>query len=374
MRQMFAAAIRGVERSARPRLARLLAVLVALGALGFGMADGTPTQPLTHGDQRQSQETTLGHSALAELAPLHISPWRRERVARFIEDIDESCLVAGMIDIGTPSKWAISHLFRVISRSDLGQQLLRTAQARNVLVCFDANTNLMAYYRAGSRLIGLKPDLKTGSLIAYLAHELSHVPQHSAYSDNRYYPPRDLILLRRIREASAEAFSTRIAWQLKQKGYRSAWNLKRRDPFYGDIVRAFEREMARDNTLETEIRATRAAFDTWFLVPARLDVYDRMTIAHLERISGDPLGLVPPRRALTHGFLIGLGHMADGNFADQSPHLSLVDPFYSGNISANNLDHLSEILNAAGRGEEISTVSDAFIGSGPDSKNPKTTH
>ena len=256
----------------------------------------------------------------------------------------------------------LSRLFRIIYNSPLGRELLRNAQERRVLVCFDGTTDLMAYYRAGTRLIGLKPHPKLGILVAYLAHELSHVPQHAVYSDNRYFPAGDLILLRRLREATAEALSTRVAWQLRQSGFPSAWTQKRRDPFYGDIVEAFGLAMVRAGPPGNEMEATKAAFDTWFMSPARLDVYDRMTIGHLERISGDSLGLVPPRRALTHEFLLGLTHMTDGNFVAEFSRLPLTDPFYSGNISARNMSHLDRILEEADQPIETQGISDAMIG------------
>ena len=97
--------------------------------------------------------------------------------------------------------------------------------------------------------------------------------------------------------------------------------------------------------------------------PVRLDLYDRMTITHLNQISSDPLGLVPTRRRLTHQFLVGLTQMEDGQFVTGSARLSLTDPFYSGNISSDNMSRLIEILNATKGVEEAGETSDALIGS-----------
>lgn len=305
------------------------------------------------------------HRGSAVPNPLLISVSRHNRISRFIENVNDSCLLVGTIDTSTRMRAALSNLQEIVTRSPLGASLLRGAENRRVLVCFDGSTDLMAYYRAGVRLIGLKPSLKTGNLVAYFAHELSHVPQHSIYSDNRYFSAADLILLRRVREAAAEAISTRVTWQLKQNGYASAWDLKRQDPFYGDIVRAFQREISLGPSPARELEATKRAFDAWFMRPTRLDLYDQMTIAHLDRISGDTIGLVPPRRRLTHRFLVGLTQMGNARFVTTSANLSLTDPFYSGNVSLKNKSRLIEILQSAERPEEAGAdgTSDAAIGS-----------
>ncbi len=122
-------------------------------------------------------------------------------------------------------------------------------------------------------MVGVSTALSEGGKLAFLAHELAHVPQHPAYSDNRYYTPDDLVLLRRVREAAAKAVATRIAWELRENGYRSAWDEKVATP-YGDVARAFETAAAADRSAEGLLRATRAAFDCWFDAPWRPQATD----------------------------------------------------------------------------------------------------
>ncbi len=101
----------------------------------------------------------------------------------------------------------------------------------------------------------------------------------------------------------------------------------------------------------------RAAFDQWFTASARIDLYDRMTIDHLERISGDDLGLVEPRRSLSHGFLLGIGYMGGWNYLAASTGRMLTDPFYAGRISSDNAGLLEQLLQGAG--EDPDTPRDA---------------
>lgn len=253
------------------------------------------------------------------------------------------CLGVGDGDVGTPEQVRIGRLFRILERSGTGRALLRQARYRNVHVCLDRDTDLLAYYFAGVRVIGLSTGLSEGGQIAYLAHELSHVPQHPEYSDNRYFSPQDLILLRRVREAAAEAAATRTAWELRRAGYGDAWQEKTAGS-YGDVAAAFEDVISDDASEAGADRAMRAAFDRWFHAPWRLNAYDRMTVAHLERISGDAMGLVPTRRFLSHSFLAGIAWLNGRNYLIESRGRWLTDPYYGGRVSARNARHLRRIL------------------------------
>ena len=84
---------------------------------------------------------------------------------------------------------------------------------------------------------------------------------------------------------------------------------------YGDVARAFETTAAADRSAEALLRA---AFDCWFDAPWRLDVYDRMTLRHLARISEDAMGLVPPRYALTHSFLADIAWLISRSFLTET--------------------------------------------------------
>lgn len=288
---------------------------------------------------------------------------RLEYVLDRIDDASDSCLKAGTFDRRSARTAELSELFTILSNSPTARDLLDRAWRNDVYVCADGNTGLLAYYLSGLRLIGLNPALTQGQKLAFLAHELSHMPQHPLYSDNRYFPPENLVLLRRVREAAAEACATQIASELKQAGLPAAWNAKFADRFYGDIARAYAEKLGQNASEQDEPAAMRAAFDQWFAASARINLYDRMTIDHLERISGDNLGLVEPRRSLSHGFLRGIGYMARWNYLEAPTGRLLTDPFYAGRISGDNAGLLEQLLQ--GTGEDPETPRDAATGRAP---------
>jgi hypothetical protein len=241
---------------------------------------------------------------------------------------------AGDHDGASAGRAELSRLFGIIGASATGRAVLERARRRGVHVCIDRETDLLAYYFAGRRIAGVKAALPQGGKIAFLAHELAHVPQHPAYSDNRYYPPADLILLRRVREAAAEAVAIRIAWELREGGYEAAWNAKLTTA-YADMARAFARAADAGGRANLR-RPTRAAFDLWFEAPWRRNAYDRMTLAHLARISQDRLGLVPPREALSHDFLAAINRAEGRDFLAETGTRPLTGPAYGGGMSDDN--------------------------------------
>ncbi len=292
----------------------------------------------------------LAPGSSSQMDPLSLSsvgrlgPGRLERILHRVANAPDACLKAGSIDRRSAQKAELSRLFETLAKSPIARRLMQHAGRSRVYVCADPSTGLLGYYLAGLRLIGLNPRLSEGQKVAFLAHELSHVPQHDTYSDNRYFPVGDLVLLRRVREATAEALATRIVWQLRAAGHPEAWNEKLADGFYGDIAQAFAVAQKANPTPLGELIATRAAFDRWFAVPDRLDLYDRMTVEHLKRISGDHMGLVSPRKALNHAFLSGIARLADGDLVFSTIGRRLTDDYYRGQISIRNAALLECIL------------------------------
>ena len=326
----------------RARPARL-GCLIAAACLGLGFGLTLWNTPARPGKPIGFESVHLrAGDAQSFMGMGRLGLGRLDYVLERIEDASDACLKAGTYDRRSAQTAELSQLFRVLSNSPTARDLLDRAWRNDVYVCADGSTGLLAYYLSGLRLIGLNPALTEGQKLAFLAHELSHMPQHPLYSDNRYFPPENLVLLRRVREAAAEACATRIAWELKQAGLPAAWNAKYADRFYGDIARAYGASLGPESADEAEhgamrqggLAAMRAAFDQWFTASARIDLYDRMTIDHLERISGDDLGLVEPRRSLSHGFLLGIGYMGGWNYLAASTGRMLTDPFYAGRISS----------------------------------------
>ncbi len=254
------------------------------------------------------------------------------------------CLRAGEMDRSVPARAQLHRLFEVLSTSETGREIPRPARLRDVRVCVDDETDLFAYYFAGVRVVGVSAALSEGGKLALPAHELAHVPQHPVHSDNRYYPPGDLVLLRRLREAAAEAVATRIARELRETGYGAAWDERVATP-YGVASRAPSRPRPRPiEARRACLRATRAAVDCWFDAPWRLDVYDRTTLHHLARISEDPMGPVPLRSALTLSFLAGIAWLNGRNFLTRTGAPPLTGRAYAGSISGRNQARLERFL------------------------------
>jgi len=253
------------------------------------------------------------------------------------------CLPLSSGDRDNAARQELGQLLETLSKSATARILLRIATARNALLCLDDATDRFAYYYAHMRLIGVNARIDEGRRIAFLAHELAHVPQHPAYSDNRHFPPRDLVLLRRIREAAAEAQATQILWELWQAGYRKAWDAKLKT-LYRDIARAYEAVVRDNGGREGQLAAARVSFDQWFMKQRRLELYDGMTLDHLRRISEDDLGLVPPARFLSHGFLRAIGWIGQGNYLSQRDDLDLTTGLYRTQMSVTNAARMADIM------------------------------
>jgi hypothetical protein len=300
---------------------------VALPAASAG-AESTPGS-LASNQQRQT------------LVPA-LEPGRMVRIRRIIADPDQACLAAGAPAGTAPAQIAIDRAAGAIETSPLGAWLLRQARARRVLICLDPTTGLAAYYRAEIRLIGIQTGLAAAAKAVFLAHELAHVLQHPGYSNNRSFPVHDLVLMHRMREATAEAIATRVLWQMRARGRSEPWEAKLRTG-YRDIAGAFASAMAGGDAATQELRATRAAFDRWFAWSERLRQYDDHMLDHLERIARDRQGLIPPQRTLTDGFLRGITRYAGETFLDTDMERPLTDPHYRSGLSAENAARLARI-------------------------------
>jgi len=99
-----------------------------------------------------------------------------------------------------------------------------------------------------------------------------------------------MLLLHRVREATAEAVATRALWQLRELGQDIAWQEKLRTA-YGDIAKLFHDHIGQKRGAAAELQATRSAFYHWFEADWRLDIYDDLMLKTLARIADDPIGL-----------------------------------------------------------------------------------
>jgi len=330
----------------RPRgrwsLVWLLIPVLMLGGDLFG----TPAAVPDHAESITSGASHEGRR-LAQFRPGGMTLGRVAAATNGRLAASNECLVVGQVDYVAPERAGLSRLFETLGRSPTGAALLREAAARGARVCIDRATDLLAYYFANMNVVGVRWDLSEGGRVIFLAHELAHIPQHPRYSDNRYFPPVDLVLLRRMREAVAEATATRIAWELRQAGFGAAWREKLATP-YADVARAFARAVEKRPGAQAMAVATRAAFDQWFAAQWRRNVYDRMTVAHLQRIAADAIGLVPAQRQITDGFLTRIGRLGGENFLANSSARQLTDAYYAGQLSAQNARQIRRLGQQSG--------------------------
>ncbi len=322
----------------------LIAAISSLVVAGQGAA----ARDVAARDHATRDHATWDHAAQDHATEVYrpggMAPDDTERALGHDPRAVAGCLLAGDIELASPGastrRAELSRLFEIIGISATGRAVLARARRHGVHVCIDSETDLLAYYFAGRHMAGVRATLSQGGKIAFLAHELAHVPQHPAYSDNRYYPPADLILLRRVREAAAEAVSIRIAWELREGGHGAAWEAKLATA-YGDMARRFAATVEAGGRANLRV-PTRAAFDLWFEAPWRRNTYDRMTLAHLARIAADPRGLVPPRFALSHDFLAAIAGIEGRNFLTEPGARPLTDPAYGGRMSDANARSLAQ--------------------------------
>lgn len=182
-----------------------------------------------------------------------VEPRQPAPVSRLLPDVAQACLPVGSVVPPGAAQTGIALTLGLIAESPVGAWLVAQGAARSVVVCNDPATDLAAYYRSQIHLIGLLETLEAPAKVVFLAHELAHVPQHPRYSNNRRFGAKAMIVLHRLREATAEAIATRILWQLRQRGHDAPWKRKL-DTGYGDIARRFARIMAETGE---ELAATR---------------------------------------------------------------------------------------------------------------------
>jgi hypothetical protein len=268
--------------------------------------------------------------------------WRSARIAQVIPDHAFVCLPSAGGSLSTDAQRAIAASVAAMAKSPLGAWLIGEAATRLVLICQDRNTDLAAHYRSQMRLVGLFQRLPDPARIMFLAHELAHVPQHPRFSNDLRFGPHAVLVVHRLREASAEAVATRVLWQLRARGVAEPWQYKLASA-YADIAHAFAQAM-HGHGEAAELRATRAAFDQWFGRPGRVHSYDARILAYLARTGAGRPSLVHPTRTLTDDFLRGIGWYAGATFLAPGDGRALTDSYYARALSPTNAAQLEAIL------------------------------
>ena len=271
-----------------------------------------------------------------------LEPWRRVRVAHLIPNHAQTCVPVAFRLPATPAQRELTTSLDLVAESPLGAWLIERAASRTVLICHDPNTRLAAYYRSQVRLIGVLTRLPDAAKIMFLAHELAHVPQHPEFSNDRRFGAPAMLLIYRVREATAEALATRVLWQLREHGYPELWAYKLQSA-YGDIAHAFAQAIGDRGGEASELRATRAAFDQWFERAGRVHQYDDHMLDHIERALREDPAPGGPRRSLSEGFLRGIGWHAGVTFLPAGTGRPLTGPYYAGHLSADNAARLDAI-------------------------------
>ena len=283
--------------------------------------------------------TTDGHH-VSEVDAF-LGGWRSLRIAQVIPDHAHACLPSAGGSRATAAQRGIAASVDVMAKTPLGAWLIGEAAARLVLICQDPNTDLAAYYRSQMRLIGLFERLPDPAKIMFLAHELAHVPQHPRFSNDLRFGPEAMLVMHRMREATAEAVATRVLWQLRARGHVEPWQYKLASA-YDDIARAFARAMHGHGEL-AELRATRAAFDQWFERRGRVHSYDARILAHIVRVA-DGRPRLGRTRHLTEDFLRGIGWYGGDTFLPPGEAPALTSPHYASGLSPSNAAQLDAIL------------------------------
>ena len=282
-----------------------------------------------------------------------------ERIWKHISHPESNCLRIN--DEGrTAAQIKLKNAIHSIRQSEVGAWLIEVATARDVVICIDHDTELEAHYRSYLRLLGLSSRLDAAGMIAFLAHELAHVPQHPRFSNNRHFSPFDMLLLQRVREAAAEAIATRVLWQLRKRGDDAAWQAKLRTAYH-DIARSFEIGIIKAGGPSAEREATRLAFFRWFEANWRLDTYDNLMIMTLARIATDHIGMIPATRQLTGKFLRGIAQYNRENFLKVGDGKFLIERFRHHGLSPQTHADLKAIL-ATSRSEKNQLSPEAIDG------------
>ena len=321
-------------------LSLLAFALCGVLAIGHCKAAAAETGPGPSGSPELGHRPDSG-SDVSEVDAF-LGARRSTRIAQVIPDHARACVPSGRWSWRTEAQHRIAAVADVLAESPLGAWLLDEAAGRLVVICQDPNTDLAAYYRAQMRLIGLFERLADPARIMFLAHELAHVPQHPRFSNDLRFGPEAMLVMHRMREATAEAVATRVLWQLRARGRVEPWEYKLGSA-YGDIARAFERAM-HGRGERAELRATRAAFDQWFGQPGRVHSYDARILAHIAGLGARRPGLMHPTRQLTEDFLRGIGRYGGATFLPSGNRPLLTDPYYTGGYSDGNAAQLQALL------------------------------
>ena len=282
---------------------------------------------------------------------------RMDRIQELIPDWRRQCVGLDDRDPITAQQQALLDVVIEFRKSDLGRWLIDHATRHSVMICLDGQTYLEAYYRAHLRLIGLNTKFGFAGRLVYLAHELAHVPQHPRFSNNRRFSPKDMLLLHRTREATAEAIATRVLWQLRDLGVDVAWQAKL-ETAYGDIARRFEASIGQSRGHDAELLATRSAFYHWFEADWRLEIYDDLMLRTLTRIADDHIGILPPTRWLSDSYLREISSYAGDRFLEAGDGRALINGFGLNWSISENRAKLDVILDRAhlDEVEEISAI------------------
>lgn len=326
----------------------ILLWVMAMGMIGMG-SPFFPTLPA----QAEQLPDSAAIQRASEPPSLRIS-----RIRELIPNWQDQCAGFDGQDPVTAQQQALRQVMIELRKSDLGKWLIDQAAKRSVMVCFDDQTYLEAYYRAHLHLIGLNTKFDFAGRLVYLAHELAHVPQHPHFSNNRRFSPKDMLLLHRIREATAEAVATRVLWQLRDLGIDAAWQAKL-DTAYGDIARRFELNIDRSRGDNAELQATRSAFHHWFQADWRLEIYDDLMLRTLTRIADDHIGILPPTKRLSDNYLREISSYAGDRFLEMGDGSALISNFGLDWSISDNRTKLDAILNHAhiGKTEEAEEIS-----------------
>lgn len=225
-----------------------------------------------------------------------------------------------------------------ISQSALGRRLLDSAREGHVVYGFriipgDLKTVAGYDHRQRQVVFGTESDmaqeqdprrfLAMGAFSG--AHELTHGAQdRHVRGDFVALDPlvslRDRMLSLRHLEAAATAGSIQVAWEARQAGDDSLWQVASDEKEDPKSARAFAEAVARDPAAAHDGRARRAAHDAWFSETRRMSSYDEGVVLefrrNLEQLAAQQQAGWPDADARTTGSLVGAVQLETSDFED----------------------------------------------------------
>lgn len=183
----------------------------------------------------------------------------RESANRFAD------FTANLDGFGQGSKLDIDALSATLSKSRMGQTLLKFAAEQKIGIQASHDTATVEYSRM-TRNILIQQGLDAATAMIGLAESLRTAWQHQQGTmiNPLRFQPDHAVVLNRVHAADLCAFKIRLAWELKMAGEASAW-AQILSSGLADMAYHFDRQIKTDFRNLNNGLASQMAFEKWFL-------------------------------------------------------------------------------------------------------------